>query len=388
MTSFNERFIDAFKATPAFELWDRTTDSVIFDLVEPKCVLRPIRSCPSPDRASLRHPMEGKTNPIEDVGIRLAHGLHDLHLEDNLAPTREAITRGLTSGSDSLWKTYSFLRSDIGKRQTEFRERREKEGLGHSLLVGGMSATPLITNTVFAGVDVAKTGAVTLATGIGSFLSSSKLSLWARNPTPPTPASPVEPSSPTTFPRRSLTPTPPASEARYPPIARANSTPASSSDASPPTGFPAFFRPLSTSSLASSPTLNAPSTPVPAAGFFSSFRNKTQVEVAPAPAPEMEGEFRVRDLDAEYAAKIARRRASAISFGGGRGGGGARSEGSGASVRSGTSVGGGSDDGYEVVSKPGAKRLSPPVVERDVSAGGGGEVDGDEDHTLLGVSGR
>jgi hypothetical protein len=34
--SFNEGFIKAFKTTSAFELWDCTTDSVIFDLVEPK----------------------------------------------------------------------------------------------------------------------------------------------------------------------------------------------------------------------------------------------------------------------------------------------------------------------------------------------------------------
>jgi len=31
----------AFKHTAAYELWDRTTDEVIFDLVEPKCVLLP-----------------------------------------------------------------------------------------------------------------------------------------------------------------------------------------------------------------------------------------------------------------------------------------------------------------------------------------------------------
>lgn len=45
--SFNEAFINAFKHTTAFELWDRTTDEVIFDLVEPKSVfLPPFRSPP------------------------------------------------------------------------------------------------------------------------------------------------------------------------------------------------------------------------------------------------------------------------------------------------------------------------------------------------------
>jgi hypothetical protein len=35
--SYNEAWIAAFRQTDAFGLWDRTTDPVIFDLVEPKC---------------------------------------------------------------------------------------------------------------------------------------------------------------------------------------------------------------------------------------------------------------------------------------------------------------------------------------------------------------
>lgn len=36
--SFNESWIAAFRSTPAFDLWNRHTDPVIFDLVEPKYV--------------------------------------------------------------------------------------------------------------------------------------------------------------------------------------------------------------------------------------------------------------------------------------------------------------------------------------------------------------
>lgn len=184
LSSFNEGFVRAFKATPAFELWDRTTDSVIFDLVEPRCVVPPfiLRPC----LTSRRHPMEGKTNPIEDVGIRLAHGLHDLRLEENLGPTREAIARGLTTGSESLWKTYTSLRSDFSKRQLE---RREAEASPTSS--NDFAPPPLLATTVLAGVDVAKTGAASLATGIGSFLSSKRSLLFAPSPTDPTPSSPT-----------------------------------------------------------------------------------------------------------------------------------------------------------------------------------------------------
>jgi hypothetical protein len=36
LASFNEGFIKAFQATPAFEFWNARTDAVIFDLVEPQ----------------------------------------------------------------------------------------------------------------------------------------------------------------------------------------------------------------------------------------------------------------------------------------------------------------------------------------------------------------
>lgn len=109
LSSYNEAWIRSFKQTPAFELWDRTTDAVIFDLVEP------------------RHPCEGQTHLVQDVGIRLNQGLHDLHLEENLAPAREVITKGIATGSEGVWKFYSNVKGDLAKRQLEYSQKREKE---------------------------------------------------------------------------------------------------------------------------------------------------------------------------------------------------------------------------------------------------------------------
>jgi hypothetical protein len=39
---FGLHWIAAFKMTPAFEVWDRVTDPMLFDLVEPKWVELPI----------------------------------------------------------------------------------------------------------------------------------------------------------------------------------------------------------------------------------------------------------------------------------------------------------------------------------------------------------
>lgn len=75
----------------------------------------------------LRHPCEGQAHLLEDVGIRLANGLHDLHLDERLGPTQEAITKGLATGSEGVWKVYSSLKSDLARRQAEYRERKERE---------------------------------------------------------------------------------------------------------------------------------------------------------------------------------------------------------------------------------------------------------------------
>lgn len=215
MGSFNESFIHAFRATPAFELWNKTTDDVIFDLVEPRYVpslppllfykrYRSTNEVRKLTSSNYRHPMEGKTNAIEDVGIRLAHGLHDLHLEENLAPTREAITGALESG----WKTYASLKTDLARRQKDFVESRERDrvaasggrresgttllggrgerresGVEEGGLVNGLTPVIAVTATnVLAGMDVAKTQASALAAGFGSFLSSKRTQLFPTTP--------------------------------------------------------------------------------------------------------------------------------------------------------------------------------------------------------------
>lgn len=94
IAAFNESFIQAFKTTCAFQLWDKYTDNVIFDLIDP------------------RHPCEGRVSVVEDVGIWLSHGFKDLKLDATI-----------TRGSESVWKIASNLRNDLAKRQAEFREK-------------------------------------------------------------------------------------------------------------------------------------------------------------------------------------------------------------------------------------------------------------------------
>ncbi|CBQ68417.1 conserved hypothetical protein [Sporisorium reilianum SRZ2] len=96
-SSFGADFLAALRSTEAFKLWKAGTDPMLFDIVDHK------------------HPCEGKTSAIEDVGLRLSAGLHDLRLEENLAPTREAIGSALQAGSANFYRLASNLGKDIAK---------------------------------------------------------------------------------------------------------------------------------------------------------------------------------------------------------------------------------------------------------------------------------
>lgn len=97
--SFGADFVQALRTTEAFSLWNRSTEAMLFDIVDHK------------------HPCEGKTSAIEDVGLRLTAGLHDLHLEENLGPTREAIGSALQAGGANIYR----LASNFGKDLSKFR---------------------------------------------------------------------------------------------------------------------------------------------------------------------------------------------------------------------------------------------------------------------------
>jgi len=89
---FNPLWISEFKKTNAFEVWDRTTDPMLFDIVEP------------------RHPCNEKPSVVGDIGLRISEGIQELKLEQQLAPTREAISRTLTAGSTGFFKAVEGVR--------------------------------------------------------------------------------------------------------------------------------------------------------------------------------------------------------------------------------------------------------------------------------------
>ncbi|KAJ7274193.1 transport protein Avl9-domain-containing protein [Mycena rebaudengoi] len=89
---FNPLWISEFKHTNAYEVWERTTDPMLFDIVEP------------------RHPCNEKVSVVTDIGLRLQEGLQDLKLEQQLAPAREAVAQALTVGSTNFFKAVEGVR--------------------------------------------------------------------------------------------------------------------------------------------------------------------------------------------------------------------------------------------------------------------------------------
>ncbi|KAI0335696.1 hypothetical protein GY45DRAFT_1316388 [Cubamyces sp. BRFM 1775] len=89
---FNPLWIQEFKKSHAYEVWERVTDPLLFDLVE------------------ARHPCSEKPSVVADIGLRLSEGIQDLKLEQQLAPTREAISRTLAAGSTNFFNAVAGVR--------------------------------------------------------------------------------------------------------------------------------------------------------------------------------------------------------------------------------------------------------------------------------------
>ncbi len=72
-----------------------------------------------------RHPSEGKASTISDIGIRLTEGLHDLRLDQQLAPTREALGQAFSASSSTLFRAFDGVRNEVSAR---LRERENSNG--------------------------------------------------------------------------------------------------------------------------------------------------------------------------------------------------------------------------------------------------------------------
>ncbi|KAF5377978.1 hypothetical protein D9615_006666 [Tricholomella constricta] len=168
---FNLLWISEFRKTNAYALWDRITDPLVFDIVEP------------------RHPCNEKPSVVADIGLRLQEGIQELKLEQQLAPAREAVSRAVTVGSTNFFKAVEGVRD-------RWAQRSDANSVGNS-----RSSTPVeVSKADLDGTDAAAPSPPTSGGGLRPFSllsrSSSADSTPAQTTTAAQPSTPASPAAP------------------------------------------------------------------------------------------------------------------------------------------------------------------------------------------------
>lgn len=117
-TDFNLEWIEAWSRSENYRIWDKNTDSHLFDFVEPK------------------HPFPGGLT-IEDVQRRFAEQVKEFHLDERFAVGKEVLVRNLQAGREKASTVFNKLYADMealreNQRRKHEEQRREAENGGHS----------------------------------------------------------------------------------------------------------------------------------------------------------------------------------------------------------------------------------------------------------------
>ncbi len=105
-SEFAMHYMDVWRTTENFKLWQRTTDSHLFDIVEP------------------RHPCAGGLT-IEDVQRRLASQVAELHLDERFNQTRDTVNKRLADGRTHVTYAFNKVWADIEVMREAQRKRSE-----------------------------------------------------------------------------------------------------------------------------------------------------------------------------------------------------------------------------------------------------------------------
>ncbi|KAF2401977.1 hypothetical protein EJ06DRAFT_370124 [Trichodelitschia bisporula] len=119
---FGVEWVKAWMATENFRIFNKFTDSHIFDIVEPN------------------HPCSGGLT-IEDVQRRLAQQVSELHLDERLNNSREVIGKHLATSQKKVSTAFNNLWADI-ETMREAQRQRAVEQRAAAAVSGETSSTP------------------------------------------------------------------------------------------------------------------------------------------------------------------------------------------------------------------------------------------------------
>ncbi len=122
---FGAEWIDAWMKTENFRLFDKFTDSHLFDIVPPA------------------HPCSGGLT-IEDVQRRLAAQVAELHLDERFQVGREAVGKHLVTGQKKVSTAFNNLWADIeAMREAQRRRQEEARAAGTSPPISPTDRSPV-----------------------------------------------------------------------------------------------------------------------------------------------------------------------------------------------------------------------------------------------------
>ena len=153
---FSPAFLDAWQHTENYKLWNRTTDSHLFDIVEP------------------RHPCAGGLT-IEDVQRRLATQVAELHLDERFNQTREVVGKRLADGRMQVSSAFNKVWADIEvMREAQRKRSEEARATGATSPYSAEKSSPSTGASRFSKPDLHQAQASVTAAGqrAGAYLSS------------------------------------------------------------------------------------------------------------------------------------------------------------------------------------------------------------------------
>jgi len=124
---FGIDWIEAWSRSENYRIWDKNTDSHLFDIVEPK------------------HPCAGGLT-IDDVQRRIAEQVKDLHLDERFAVGKEVIGKNLEAGREKIGTVFNRLYSDMEALRESQRKRQEENRREQEKIAAAQPMSPLDLN--------------------------------------------------------------------------------------------------------------------------------------------------------------------------------------------------------------------------------------------------
>lgn len=153
-SEFSIPYLEAWRTTENFKLWQRTTDSHLFDIVEP------------------RHPCAGGLT-IEDVQRRLATQVAELHLDERYNQTREVVNKRLADGRTQVTSAFNKVWADIEvMREAQRKKSDDARAAAASAPEASEKSSPPTSRFAKPDIQQAQASVTAASQRAGAYLSS------------------------------------------------------------------------------------------------------------------------------------------------------------------------------------------------------------------------